>query len=96
MHEVDNDDDDDEDEDIIREPEFEKDTFLQHSHLIKFLKLIPSELLYSEEFKNLIKTSGSKQLFNDIFKTRLQSSLRNCSILIYIFPICLHDRIRSL
>lgn len=74
MHEVDNDDDDDEDEDIIREPEFEKDTFLQHSHLTKFLKLIPSELLYSEEFKNLIKTSGSKQLFNDIFKTRLQSS----------------------
>jgi hypothetical protein len=76
MHEEEKDDDDDEDEDmgIIREPEFQKDTYLQHSHLTKFLKLIPSELLYSEEFKNLIKTSGSKQLFNDIFKTRLQSS----------------------
>jgi hypothetical protein len=76
MHEAEKDDDDDEDEDIeiIREPEIVEDTYLQHSHLTKFLKLIPSELLYSEEFKNIIKTSGSKQLYNDIFKTRLQSS----------------------
>ena len=92
MHEVENDDDDEddnEDEDFgfDKVPELGEDTYLQHQHLTKFFKSIPLELLYSEELKNVIKTSGSKQLFNDIFKTRLQSSDQINMLGVYIKDI---------
>ena len=91
LHESEKDDDDDEDEDeddgIMREPEFEEDTYLQHLHLTNFFNLIPAEFLNSEEFKNVVKTSGSKQLLKDIFRKRSHSTDQINALEIYIKDI---------